>query len=135
LAIPFQAIHNSPEYIFNDRWHRADLFDPNSEWIEGKYPAIRRTSSGNHINYTRHSDFWISNITYLRLRNLELMYDLPKRLVNKAHLSGVKVYVSGTNVLTFDNVKHIEMDPEISQNNGLVYPVVKLYTFGINITL
>ncbi|WP_276500708.1 SusC/RagA family TonB-linked outer membrane protein [Terrimonas pollutisoli] len=135
LAIPFQAIHNSPEYIFNDRWHRADLFDPNSEWIPGKYPAIRRTSSGNHINYTRHSDFWISNITYLRLRNLELMYDLPKRLVNRAHLSGVKVYVSGTNVLTFDNVKHIEMDPEISQSNGLVYPVVKLYTFGINITL
>jgi TonB-linked SusC/RagA family outer membrane protein len=135
LAIPFQAIHNSPGYIFNDRWHREDLFDPNSKWIPGKYPPIRRTGSGNHINYTRHSDFWISNISYLRLRNLELMYTLPKRLVSKAHLSGVRVYVSGTNVLTIDNVKHIEMDPEISQNNGLVYPVVKLYTFGINITL
>jgi TonB-linked SusC/RagA family outer membrane protein len=135
LAIPFQAIHNSPEYIFNDRWHRANLYDPNSEWISGKYPPIRRTGSGNHINYTRHSDFWISNISYIRLRNLELMYNLPKRLVSKAHLSGIKVYVSGTNVFTIDNVKHIEMDPEISQNNGLVYPVVKLYTFGINITL
>lgn len=135
LAIPFQAIHNSPEYIFNDRWHREDLFDPNSKWIPGKYPPIRRTGSGNHINYTRHSDFWISNITYVRLRNLELMYTLPKKLVSKAHLSGVRVYVSGTNVLTIDNVKHIEMDPEISLNSGLVYPVVKLYTFGINITL
>jgi hypothetical protein len=64
-----------------------------------------------------------------------LMYHLPKSIIGKAHLSDVRVYVSGTNVLTIDNVKHIEMDPEISQNNGLVYPVVKLYTFGINITL
>ncbi|MEJ7830465.1 MAG: SusC/RagA family TonB-linked outer membrane protein, partial [Segetibacter sp.] len=135
LAIPFQAIHNAPEYIFNDRWHRADLFDPKSEWIPGRYPAIRRTGSGSHVDYTTRSDFWITNVHYLRLKNLELVYNIPARFVRKAGLSGVKVYVNGTNLVSFDNVKHIEIDPEIEFNTGLVYPNVKLYTFGINLTL
>jgi TonB-linked SusC/RagA family outer membrane protein len=135
LAIPFQAIHNAPEYIFNDRWHRADLFDPNSPWIPGKYPAIRRTGSGSHVDYTTHSDFWITNVNYFRLKNLELVYNLPKRLINRVGLSGLRVYVNGTNLLSFDNVKDIEIDPEIEFNTGLVYPNLRLYTFGINLTL
>jgi TonB-linked SusC/RagA family outer membrane protein len=135
LAIPFQAIHNAPEYLFNDRWHRADLFDPNSAWIPGKYPAIRRTGSGNHINYSRTSDYWITNVNYLRLKNLEIAYNLPKKLLSKAHLSGVRIYCTGTNLFSFDNVKHIEIDPEIAFNTGLVYPSVRVYTFGINLTL
>jgi TonB-linked SusC/RagA family outer membrane protein len=135
LAIPFQAGHNAPEYIFNDRWRRADLFNPASEWIPGRYPAIRRTGSGNHVNYTRRSDYWVQNITYLRLRNVELMYTLPKNMVGKIGLTGVRVYITGTNLLSFDNMKHIQIDPEISQSNGLVYPVTKLYTFGLNVSL
>lgn len=132
-VVPFQATHNGPEYLFNDRWHRTDLYDNNSAWVPGKYPAIRRIN--NHINYTRRSDFWIKNVSYLRLRNLELMYNLPTHIVRKAHLTGVRLYVTGTNILTFDNMKDIEIDPEIGQNNGLVYPILKLYTFGINLTL
>jgi TonB-linked SusC/RagA family outer membrane protein len=132
-VVPFQATHNGPEYLFNDRWHRADLYDNNSAWVPGKYPAIRRVN--NHINYTRRSDFWIENVTYLRLRNLELVYNLPKNIVSKVHLTGVRVYVTGTNILTFDSMKDIEIDPEIGKDNSLVYPIMKLYTFGINLTL
>ncbi len=132
-VIPFQATHNGPEFLFNDRWHRADLYDNNSAWIPGKYPAIRRIN--NHINYTRKSNFWIENVTYLRLRNVELMYSLPKNIIEKVHLAGVKVYVTGTNILTFDGMKDIEIDPEIGKDNSLVYPITKLWTFGINVTL
>jgi TonB-linked SusC/RagA family outer membrane protein len=135
LAIPFQANHNAPEYIFNDRWHRADVFDPTSAWIPGKYPAIRRTGSGSHRDYTANSDFWITNVNYLRLKNLEIAYTLPKKLIEKAHLTNVRIYISGTNLFSFDNVKDIQIDPEISLNTGLVYPNTKLYTFGINLTL
>ena len=132
-VVPFQATHNGPEYLFNDRWHRADLYDNTSAWVPGKYPAIRRVN--NHINYSRRSDFWIENVSYLRLRNLELVYDLPRNIVSKAHLTGVKLYVTGTNILTFDSMKDIEIDPEIGKDNSLVYPIMKLYTFGINVTL
>jgi TonB-linked SusC/RagA family outer membrane protein len=135
LAIPFQAIHNAPEYIFNDRWHRADIFDANSEWIPGKYPAIRRNGSGNHRNYTARSSFWMTNVNYLRLKNLELAYAIPKKWLNRAHLTNLRVYATGTNLFSFDNLKDVEVDPEISLNTGLVYPMTKLYTFGINLTL
>ncbi|MEJ7739351.1 MAG: TonB-dependent receptor [Chitinophagaceae bacterium] len=135
LAIPFQAIHNAPEYIFNDRWHREDLFNPNSKWIPGKYPPIRRTGSGSHVDYTTHSDYWITNVNYLRLKNLEIGYTLPKNISGKFGLSLIQVYATGTNLFSFDNVKDIEIDPEISFNTGLVYPNMKLYTFGINVTL
>jgi TonB-linked SusC/RagA family outer membrane protein len=132
-VVPFQASHNSPEYLFNDRWHRADLYDNNSAWVRGTYPAIRR--GGSHINYSRKSDFWIENVSYIRLRNLELVYNLPKRIISKAHLTGVKLYVTGTNLISFDNLKDVELDPEVGKDNGLVYPIMKLYTFGINLTL
>ena len=135
LAIPFQAIHNAPNYIFNDRWHRADIFNANSEWIPGKYPAIRRNGSGNHRNYTAHSSFWMKNVQYLRLKNLEVAYSLPKKLISKAKISNMRLYATGTNLFSFDNVKDIEIDPEITLNSGLVYPNTKLYTFGLNFTL
>lgn len=131
-VVPFQANHNAPEYLFNDRWHRADIYDNTSAWIPGKYPVIRR--GGSHINYSRKSNFWIENVVYLRLRNLELMYSIPKRIISKAHLQSVKVYVTGSNMLSFDTMKDIELDPEIGQANALVYPIMKLLTFGINVT-
>lgn len=135
LAVPFQAIHNSPEYIFNDRWHRADVFDTNSEWIPGKYPAVRRNGSGNHRNYTSHNSFWMTNVNYLRLKNLEIAYSLPQKWIGKAKLTSIRVYFTGTNLFSFDNLKEVEIDPEITFNSGLVYPNMKLYTVGINLTL
>lgn len=132
-VVPFQGTHNSPAYLFNDRWHRADLYDNNSAWIPGKHPAIRRVN--NHINYSRKSNFWMENVSYVRLRNLELMYNVPAQIAKRAKLSGIKLYVTGTNLLTIDTMKDVQLDPEIGQDNGLVYPIMKMYTFGINLTL
>lgn len=129
LQIPFQNNGTSPHYMFEDRWHRENPYDPNSKWIPGTYPAIRRGNS--HINYQL-NDFWLTNISYLRLRNIELGYSLPRNIVSKIGMSRFRVYVNATNLLTFDNVKDIEIDPEITSGGGLVYPQQKLITFGFN---
>ena len=42
LANAYHGNGNSPVYLLEDRWHRADLYDPDSEWIPGRYPAIRK---------------------------------------------------------------------------------------------
>jgi hypothetical protein len=42
--------------------------------------------------------------------------------------------VSGTNLLSFDNVKQYEIDPEIASGNGLVYPTQRLYSAGFNLS-
>ena len=72
--------------MFEDRWHREDMYDPNSAWIPGRYPALRYNESG-HSNYNRSSTYWAHNVTYLRARTIELAYTLPRSLMDK-----VKVY-------------------------------------------
>lgn len=132
LRYPYQNSGTSPAYMLTDRWHRADPYDPKSEWIAGTYPATRRNNTG-HINY-QFNDFWVTNIKYIRLRNLEIGYELPRDIVRRIGASRVRFYVNGTNLFTIDNVKQFEIDPEITSSNGLVYPQQKLYTLGFNLT-
>jgi len=131
LRNAFHGGGNSPAYLFEDRWHRADPYDPNSEWIPGYYPAIRNGNSGpNH----RNSDFWLTNVRYLRVRNLELGYTFPKHLISKIHAEKLRVYVSGSNLLSFDNVGKFEIDPEIEARAAVVYPQQRTFLVGLNVT-
>jgi len=140
LKYPFQNNGNSPAYMLEDRWHRADPYDPNSEWIPGTYPALRKDRTNysvfrSPLSGSDRNDFWTTNIRYLRLKNLELGYSFPKALIQKVNISALRIYVNGSNLFSFDNVKDFEIDPEISATNGLIYPQQKIYTFGFNLTL
>jgi TonB-linked SusC/RagA family outer membrane protein len=133
LKYPFQNNGNLIKSVADDHWRRADPYDPNSEWIAGTYPALRKDLN-SHVNYRR-SDFWVTNVRYLRLRNLEVGYSLPKSVLQPIGISGLRFFASGTNLISFDNVRKFEIDPEISSTNGLVYPQQRLYTFGFNLSL
>jgi TonB-linked SusC/RagA family outer membrane protein len=140
LKYPFQNNGNSPAYMLTDRWHRADVFDPTSAWIPGTYPALRKDNTNlsvftSPLSGNNHNDFWTTNINYFRLKNLELGYSFPKLLLSKVNITALRLYVNGSNLFSFDNVKEFEIDPEISAGNGLVYPQQKIYTLGINLTL
>ncbi|NII26049.1 TonB-dependent receptor [Pseudoflavitalea sp. X16] len=132
LRNPFQNNGNSPEYMLTDRWHREDPYDPNSKWIAGTYPALRKDY--NHVNFSRKNDFWLTNVRYIRLKNMELAYTFNPKLTKRFGVSNLRVYVNGTNLFSFDNVREFEIDPEISSSNGLVYPQQKLVNFGFNVS-
>lgn len=132
LLFPFQNNGNSADYMLADRWHRVDPYDPNSAWVSGKYPAIRKDQN-SHINYSL-NDFWLVNVSYFRLRNLELGYEIPKKILGKAGISRIRVYATGTNLFSIDNVKDLDIDPEVSLGSALVYPQQRLFTFGFNLT-
>ncbi|SNR94881.1 TonB-linked outer membrane protein, SusC/RagA family [Hymenobacter mucosus] len=133
LLIPFQNNGTSPAYMLEDRWHRADPYNADSPWVPGKYPAIRR-DAGGQANYNRRSDFWIKTVRYVRLRNLELAYSLPKPWLGKVGLSGVRVYMNATNLLTFSTLNDIDIDPEVAASNGLGYPPQRLLNTGLSVT-
>ena len=130
--VPFMGNGNSPGHLFNDRWHREDIFNPESAWVPGTYPALRR--SQNAHNNTP-SDFWFRNVTYLRLRNIQLGYTLPKSILKKLNIPQIRLYVNGLNLYSFDNLKDIGLDPESNRPNGLDYPPMKVVNVGANITL
>jgi TonB-linked SusC/RagA family outer membrane protein len=131
LKFPFQNNGNLLKEVSESHWHRADPYDANSQWIPGKYPAFRKDLN-NHRNYEK-SDFWLTNVRYLRLRNLEL--GLPKSVISRLGISNLRVYANGSNLFSFDNVKEYGIDPEISSENGLIYPQQRLYNFGFNLSL
>ena len=119
--------------MFTDRWHRESPFDPNSEWISGDYPATRRTQYG-HSNYMTNT-YWMTNVSYIRLRNLTLSYNLPEKWLAVFGLNQVQVYAKGKNLFSIDNLEDYQLDPEMDERNALAYPPQKMYTFGFNIKI
>jgi len=131
LRNAFHGGGNSPAYLLEDRWHRADPYDPNSEWVPGYYPAIREGHSGPNA---KNNDFWLTNVRYLRVRNLELGYALPATVLNKINANKIRVYVRGSNLFSFDNVKRFQIDPEIEAPAAVVYPQQRTFLVGFNFT-
>ncbi len=92
------------------------------------YPALSASSSVSH----QANDFFIMDRSFLRLKNAELGYSLPKKALKAINLTKVRAYVSGTNLLTWHNMKTDCIDPEQTTSNQ--YPITKMFTFGLNVT-
>ncbi len=114
---------------FMDRWHRANPADPTSEWIPGKYPATRNNGTTNNNQF---SSFWLKDAAYIRLKSLNIGYNIDIPQLKKIGLKDVNVYISGQNLLTFTGLDY--MDPETPTGRLSVYPLQKTYNVGINVT-
>ena len=115
-------------YNFN-QWHKE-------AWSQERYDAglpitYPRLEPGSNASKLM-SDFWLVNGDYIRLKNAEIGYSLPKRITKACRAENIRIYVNGLNLLTFDNYPVKYQDPE--QNNALLYPVFKTYNIGFNIT-
>jgi len=93
------------------------------------WPRLSATQSSNN---SQASTWWLKDSKYLRLKNLEFGYTVPKKWSKKAFLSNARVYYRGTNLLTFAAFKL--WDPELGSSNGFSYPTSKTNTFGIELT-
>ena len=122
---------NSPAYLLEDRWHRLDLYDPESEWVPGRYPAIR---NGEFAYNNKNSDFWLHNVHYLRISNLEIGYSLPTWMLKPIHAQKVRIYGSVSNLCSCDNVHQYGIDPEITAAAAVVYPQQRTFLVGFNVT-
>jgi TonB-linked SusC/RagA family outer membrane protein len=125
--------------IFEDRWHRADIYDPNSAWIPGKYPANRYNPGFGHSDYEldgqRNSTFWLHNITYFRARTIEIGYSLPQSFLDRAKIQAARIYINGFDLFSIDNLSEYGVDPEIIDDNGLQVPQNRVINVGINLSL
>lgn len=131
--IPYQSNGAGPGYLLADVWHQEDPYDNTSQWVADTYPAIRSINT-SHFNFQK-SSFWVTNVSYMRLKNIELGYNLPKPILNKlGGISNIRIYVNASNLFSIDNMRKFEIDPEISSTSALVYPQAKLINTGFNVT-
>lgn len=125
---------NTPAYFF-DRWHKADPYDINSDWIPGKWPANR--TIGDVGKMYAESSVWRRDASYLRMKTLELGYNVKSKvLLDNLGITNLRVYGSGFNLLTFADSFVKPFDPEKIEgaySAGFTYPVTRTFNLGVNI--
>jgi len=123
-ANPFYANGAYPQEVHRDHWTPDN---PNA-W----YP--RFTYLDNRNTTARLSDYWLQDAKYLRIKNIQLSYTLPRQLLTRYHVDMLRFYVSADNLFTATNFFYA-YDPETPSTNGGYYPQVKTIVFGVNIRL
>ena len=107
---------------YNDRW---TVDNPSQDVF---YP---RLDYGTNSNNSQPSTWWLRNMSFMRLKNIELGYSFPQKWMQNIFISGARVFVRGTNLLTFSNFKL--WDPEVKDKTGAAYPVMKSLSAGFEI--
>jgi TonB-linked SusC/RagA family outer membrane protein len=99
-----------------------------------KIPRLSKTDPNG--NFSTPSDWYIEDGSYIRLKNITIGYDLTSALRKLTHFaergSSLNVYFSGENLLTI--TKYSGMDPEVGGFDALLYPVSRVFAFGIKLT-
>ena len=131
---------NSPAL---DYWRPADeqsALGPNTDAYFPK-PYFTYELEKNRLPQSR----YVLNASYLRLKNLQLGYTVPKHISRKLFLQRIRIYVSGENLLTITKLPDslepettVASDPTLGggnkENAGAIYPISRNYSFGINLT-
>lgn len=115
------------------RWQADNCWtkDNPNKWAE--YPRIETLNMNNTNLQT--SDYWVRDASFIRLKNLQIGYTLPKFIVNKIGLQSIRVYLSGENLLSI-NKFYKGWDPENEIGTGdapYYYPINSIYSFGLNV--
>ncbi|MFD2888034.1 TonB-dependent receptor [Chitinophaga cymbidii] len=121
-------------FIENGSWEGFTLDIGKDYWTpentDARFPRPQKSANKN----TEPSDFWVLDASYLRLKNFQLGYTIPKTLLKKAKINSLRFYIGGTNLLTFSKLKEWGMDAETPAGRaGDFYQQVKTYSAGVNL--
>ena len=91
-----------------------------------KYPALHYGTHDNNKN--GNSSLFLYDASYLRLKNVEIGYNVSPKLLRKFHVQQARIYVQGLNLLTFDKLGDVDIDPETKSGDGASwYPIQKVF--------
>jgi hypothetical protein len=110
--------------IATDRW---TVDNPNPDAF---YPRLAYGEAENNNN-TQASSWWIKDMSFLRLKQAQLAYNLPTAWLNRTGIRNASVYVNGINLFTFSKFKL--WDPELATDNGSRYPNIRTISLGMNL--
>jgi hypothetical protein len=125
------------------RYYYSPLVDPLSSNFDKRAAERAWTLDNRDSNYPRlgstisnggvyNSSFYHYDASFIRLKNVEIGYNLPKTWLQQAGISDCRIYVGGYNLLTFDNLKTV--DPETSDTENQNYPQLRVFNAGIKLT-
>ena len=117
--------------VEEDRWIPSDISgtkdteNPNAPW-----PRLTYTNNNNN---NRASTYWMKDGSYLRLKNLEITYDVPREIIQHIRLTGLRLGFIGENLFTWSPFKW--WDPEGNNESGNAYPISRTFSFYLSFNL
>jgi TonB-linked SusC/RagA family outer membrane protein len=121
---------NTSQYVFDNSSYYSDPFDRNSPIVVGKYPLLLQTNPAPNTNFN-HSGYQ-TNITYVKVRNIEIGYTIPYSVLRSIGISQFRLYLSGNNLYNFSNMPG-NIDPELSLGTGGGLPSPRVLTVGAQV--
>lgn len=140
-SVQFSGVANRSTFLTEAGMYPFSLEYPNynvlreyydNRWVPGadnsraKYPTA---IAANNVHNNRNSTIYMRDASYVKLQNAEIGYTFPKEWMEKLQIAGIRIFVNGSNLLTFDKLKII--DPE--QNISDAYPLQRTINFGTQI--
>lgn len=121
----FVGDSSHPATIWRDSW----TYNKSNPKMPRLFTDTNSPSSSRQVVST----FWLKNVSYCRLKNLQLGYTLPKSALEFLHVNKVRVYYSCENLFTIDNLD-INVDPEATSQRLSSYPLLRTHSFGLSVT-
>ena len=137
LTSPFSSTAIERSAVQKDVWEKGwDSLTNNgadmSRAGEAVYPRLSIGSAAGSSNNQQTSSWWQRDGSFLRLKNFEVGYSIPKKvLAHAGFIQSLRLYLSGNNLLTFS--KFNLWDPEQGGGQGASYPNNRVYSFGLNV--
>jgi TonB-linked SusC/RagA family outer membrane protein len=98
------------------------------------YPRIGLNTNINNISYTTISDFWFVDAQYLRLKSLEVAFQVPASWLQRTRvIQNARIYVAGYNLLNVQDLGHFQQDAEIANGTGGAYPNTANFNLGVQL--
>lgn len=97
------------------------------------YPVLKKVGAKGDTNNYYPSTFRLKDGSYIRLKNVQLGYSIPKKLLKGSPLNSVRFYANGYNLYTWAYVDYVDPEMDPNQTNGYFYPQQKVYNVGLNI--
>lgn len=129
MAFAFYNSGQIQRWQADGAWNEAN---PNPNAI---YPKLSSLNMGSENVQT--STFWNRNASFLRLKNLQIGYTIPKSIIHKLGINNLRIFYSGQNLFTYNHF-YKGWDPEMYQatgDNPSFYPITAVHTFGLNVKL
>ncbi len=131
----YQARQVGPFAFAGIREYWLDRWTPDNPSETKPRIWIDRSGYNGASIETLPSSFWVQDLAYLRLKNIQIGYTLPKSLLNKMKIENLRIYVNAQNLFTVTNYK--DFDPERLTTQQFVtnsLPQLKVITAGVNVT-
>ena len=137
ISVLFQGQARASQVVLLESGSTGNFFanDVAKRWsptnTTGTWPRVADKMYTSLSGFAYPNSFWLRDVWFFRLKNVELGYTLPKGLLDKVKMQSARIYFNGFNLFTIDKNKNI--DPEGDNSSGIFYPQQRTFNVGVNI--